>query len=83
MWKNRLRVWRRTLLTLFSVGWLLPLWWVGDSIVSMAEFKAAPHLFPHPPAPFFFIHAGREVFAFALLWLATVLAAWIAILSRR
>ena len=81
--KSPVRTWQLVLLTLFSLGWLLPLWWVGDRLVAVAEFNAAPHLFASPPATFIFIFVGREVFAFSLLWLAAVLSYWIVILARR
>ena len=83
MEKPSRRFWQRILLTWFSVGWLLPMWWVGDGIVAMTAFEAAPHLFAHGPDLFFFIHAGREVFGFSMLWLAAVLYYWIATLTRR
>ena len=68
---------RRTLITLFSAGWLLPLWVSVDLLFVYSRADLVPRLLgQHPVNSFPFLQASQTLFAGACVWLAAALLFW-------
>lgn len=68
---------RRLLIALFSAGWLVPLWISAYSMFAFCNGELWPRLRgEHPLNSFPFIRFSEQVFTFAFVWLAAVIAFW-------
>jgi hypothetical protein len=69
---------RRSLITLFSAGWLLPLWVSVNILFEYYRVDLAPRLLlgQHPVHSFPFIQFSQALFTGACVWLAATVLFW-------
>lgn len=68
---------RRTLITIFSAGWLLPLWLSVDTVFGYLQAEVDPRLRGEKPVNSFpFLSFSEDCFTVALFWSATVVLFW-------
>ena len=68
---------RRLLVSAFSVGWLLPMWAAGSTVLDFLQVEAWPlWRGEHPVNSFPFIRFASQTFAIGSVWLAAVIAWW-------
>ena len=78
-------IWRRSLVIIATVGWLLPLcvsYWASYDFLWNVVWPAAafnkPYMAPWHPFSF-----ADDLFYFAMLWLGSVLVGWSVALTGR
>jgi hypothetical protein len=68
---------RRFLIAAFSMGWLLPMWAAGSTVLDFLQVEAWPlWRGEHPVNSFPFIQFASQAFAIGSVWLAAVIAWW-------
>ena len=69
---------RRVLITIFSAGWLLPLWLSADTMFDYLGVEVVPRLFGQDPMinSFPFLGFSQQSFTVAFIWLAAAVFFW-------
>jgi hypothetical protein len=68
---------KRILITLLSVGWLLPFWLTGYTAISLLRGEIMPRLHGRDPTNSFpFEHFMFQTFTVTCIWLAAAMAFW-------
>lgn len=68
---------RRLLIAAFSIGWILPMWTAGSTVLDFLQVEAWPLWRGEQPVNSFpFIRFASQAFAIGSAWLAAVIAWW-------
>ena len=68
---------RRVLIAAFTIGWLLPMWAAGSTVLEFLEVEAWPLWRGDRPANSFpFLRFASQAFTIGAVWLAAVMAWW-------
>ena len=64
-------------ITIFSIGWLIPLWLSGNAILNLLRVEIMPRLMGQNPLNSFpFIDFASSTFTIACVWLGLVIGYW-------
>ena len=67
----------RILITLLSIGWVVPLWLTGNTAISLLEAEILPRLHGRDPTNSFpFEHFMLQTFTVTCIWLGAAIAVW-------
>jgi len=72
------RILQRTLIALFSAGWLFPLWLSGHIFLDFIVLEVQPRLSGNPKVNSFpFLHYSLSMWTLSCAWLGLVLIYWV------
>lgn len=74
---------RRSLISLFSAGWIFPMWLAANTYLDFMENEMWPRLAGgHPINSFPYLRFCQQALTFGCVWLAFVILYWAWRLSR-